>query len=64
MIERFKAYPDHVKYGIAVFFAIFFVGWSTGMGGSFLPNFGFSVVMGVLATFLFRALKRLSGRKK
>jgi hypothetical protein len=62
MIEKFKSYPDHVKYGIAVFAAIFFVGFTTGMGGSFLPNLGFSVLMGILAGFLFRALKRYSGR--
>jgi hypothetical protein len=63
MIEKFKSYPDHIKYGVAVFFAIFFVGWTTGMGGSFLPNVGFSAVMGVAASYLFRALKKYSGRE-
>ena len=44
--------PRAVTYGLIVFAAIWFVGWSTGMGGSFLPNLIFSVLMGLLALFL------------
>ena len=43
---------DPVKYGLVVFAAIFAVGFLTGMGGSFLPNLGFSALMGVLAKYL------------
>jgi hypothetical protein len=63
MLNKFKTYPDHIKYGIAVFVAVFFVGLTTGMGGSLLPNIGFSVLMGIMAAYLFRALKKYSGRK-
>ena len=40
-------------YGTIVFVAIFFVGWITGMGGSFLPNLLFSILMGVFAAICF-----------
>ena len=40
-------------YGVVTAGVIFFVGWSTGMGGSVLPNTGFSVLMGVFAGFLY-----------
>ena len=59
----FKSQPDHIKYGLVVFVAIFFVGFTTGMGGSFIPNLGFSVLMGFLAAYLYKALKKYSGRK-
>lgn len=36
-------------YGIVVAVAVFFVGWSTGMGGSFLPNLIFSILVGGFA---------------
>ena len=42
-----------ITYGAVVFAAIFFVGWITGMGGSPLPNFLFSLAMGVLAAVCF-----------
>ena len=56
--------PQPVIYGLVVTAAIFFVGWSTGMGGSFLPNLTFSAVMGIFAGFLFSAAKRMAGRRK
>ena len=46
-------------YGAIVFACVFFVGWITGMGGSFLPNLIFSL----LGFGLFFMAKRLSGRK-
>ena len=47
-----------IIYGAVVFAAIFFVGWITGMGGSFLPNLGFSALMGLLAGGIFFFLQR------
>ena len=47
-----------LTYGAVVFGAIFFVGWSTGMGGSFLPNLIFSLAMGVLAGVCFYLIQR------
>ncbi len=46
------------KYGLVVFGAIFFVGWSTGMGGLFLPNLIFSALMGMLAGGLFALVQK------
>lgn len=43
-------------YGAVVFVAIFFVGWITGLGGSFLPNLGFSFLMGLLAAVALRLI--------
>ncbi len=40
-------------YGTVTAGVIFFIGWSTGMGGSILPNVGFSVLMGVFAGILY-----------
>ncbi|MCY4137718.1 MAG: hypothetical protein OXF56_05575, partial [Rhodobacteraceae bacterium] len=37
---------------------VFFIGWSTGMGGSLLPNAGFSVLMGVFAGILYWLVQR------
>ncbi len=51
-------------YGVVVFAAIFFVGWITGMGGSFLPNLVFSILMGFLAEFCFWLVQRYSGRRE
>ena len=48
-------------YGAVVFGAIFFAGWSTGMGGSFLPNLGFSLAMGLLAGGMFYVIQRRAG---
>ncbi|WP_170477357.1 hypothetical protein [Ruegeria arenilitoris] len=45
-------------YGAVVFAAVFFVGWITGMGGSFLPNLGFSILMGVFAAICFSLVTR------
>jgi len=50
-------------YGTVVFAAIFFTGWITGMGGSFLPNLVFSVLMGVLAAVCFLIVMKY-GRKR
>lgn len=50
-----------IIYGAVVFAAIFFVGWSTGMGGTFLPNLLFSLVMGVLAAGLFALILKWRG---
>lgn len=45
-------------YGVVVFAAIFFVGWVTGLGGSFIPNLGFSLFMGVFAAICFSLVTR------
>jgi hypothetical protein len=50
------------KYGLIVFASIFFVGWSTGMGGSFWPNLIFSILMGMLAGILFLLVQKFAGR--
>ena len=50
-------------YGATVFGAIFFVGWITGMGGSFVPNLLFGLAMGVLAAICFALVQRY-GRPK
>ena len=55
---------EAVVYGLVVTCALFFIGWVTGMGGSFLPNLGFSILMGVFAGGLFILAKRLAGRRK
>ena len=49
-------------YGAVVFGAIFFVGFITGMGGSFLPNLIFSLAMGVLAAGCFIVVQKLAGK--
>ena len=56
--------PQHITYGLVVFACIFFIGWSTGMGGSFGPNLGFSALMGVFAGFCFWVVKRKFGREE
>ena len=55
--------PQHVTYGLVVFAALFIVGWITGMGGSFLPNLGFSALMGLFAGFCFWFVKKRMGRE-
>ena len=55
--------PQYLKYGLVVFAAIWFVGWSTGMGGSFMPNLVFSVLMGLLAGGLFAIAGRLAKKR-
>lgn len=49
-------------YGLVVMGAVFFVGWSTGMGGKFVPNLGFSFVMGCFAAALFVFVKKYARR--
>ena len=49
-------------YGVVVFFAVFFVGWTTGMGGKLVPNIGFSFVMGCFAAALFVFVKKYARR--
>lgn len=51
-------------YGLVTFGAVFFAGWSTGMGGSFLPNLIFAVLMGLLAAGCFVGAQWLAGRRK
>ncbi len=49
-------------YGAIVAVAVFFVGWSTGMGGSFLPNLIFSLLVGVLAIVAVRIVTKFAKR--
>ena len=51
-----------LKYGLVAFAAIFFVCWSTGMGGSFWPNLGFSASMGLMAGGCFFLVQKYAGR--
>ena len=62
MMQYWNSLTDPVKYGLIVFAAIFFVGWSTGMGGSFVPNLVFSILMGLLAGGLFAIVKKRFGK--
>lgn len=48
-------------YGAVVAVALFFVGWTTGMGGSFIPNLLFSIAIGAFAAVCFWAVMRLRG---
>ena len=48
-----KLNRDILIYGVVTFVAVFFIGWSTGMGGSFWPNLIFSALIGVFAGFCF-----------
>ena len=52
-----------IKYGLIVFAAIWFVGWSTGMGGSFLPNLLFSAAMGLFACGLYWLIQKFYGKR-
>lgn len=52
--------PQPITYGLVVFAAIWFVGWITGMGGSFLPNLVFSLAVGVLAAVCFWLVAKLT----
>ena len=51
-----------VKYGAITFVAIWFVGWITGMGGSWLPNLLFSAAMGIFAGLCYMGALWISGR--
>ncbi|MDD9977551.1 MAG: hypothetical protein OXQ30_07420 [Boseongicola sp.] len=46
-------------YGGAVFLAVWFVGWSTGMGGSFIANVVFALLMGIFATICYWMVTKL-----
>ncbi|MCP5088453.1 MAG: hypothetical protein GY952_16810 [Rhodobacteraceae bacterium] len=60
-MEFYKNLPDHYKYGLIVGACVFFVGWSTRLGGGFIPNVFFAVLMGLFAGFLFGLVKRKFG---
>lgn len=49
-------------YGLVVFAAVFFVGWSTGMGGSTGPNLAFSLLMGLFAAACFWLVMKFGKR--
>lgn len=51
-----------IKYGAVTGAVIFLVGWITGLGGSFVPNLVFSVLMGIFAGVCFVVATRLGGR--
>ena len=53
-----------IIYGAVVSVVIFFVGWSTGLGGSVLPNFIFSVLMGILAMIIIRIFTKFTDKNK
>jgi hypothetical protein len=53
-----------ILYGAVVGVVIFFVGWSTGLGGSLMPNFIFSVVMGILAMVVIRIFTKFADKNK
>ena len=53
-----------IIYGAVVGVVIFFVGWSTGLGGSVLPNFIFSVFMGILAMIIIRIFTKFTDKNK
>ena len=53
-----------IIYGAVGGVVIFFVGWSTGLGGSVLPNFIFSVLMGILAMIIIRIFTKFTDKNK
>ena len=53
-----------ILYGAVVGVVIFFVGWSTGLGGSLMPNFIFAVVMGILAMVVIRIFTKFADKNK
>ena len=57
------SFKQTIFYGIVVAAVIFFIGWSTGMGGDFWPNIIFSGLMGVLAVLAIRVLLKTSKNK-
>lgn len=59
---RFEMTRQAVLYGAVMAVAIFFVGWVTGMGGSFVPNLVFSLLMGALAVVCYIGAMKLSRR--
>ena len=51
-------------YGLVTFGAIFFVGYITGLGGSLIPNLGFSLLMGLFAALCYVGAHKLGNRDK
>ncbi len=51
-----------VTYGLITGAAVWFVGWITGMGGSFVPNLIFSVLIGFFAGGCYLGAVWLGGR--
>jgi hypothetical protein len=51
---------QNIIYGIIVTLAVFFIGWTTGMGGDLVPNLIFSILMGVLGFVVIRIFVMLS----
>ena len=51
-----------IIYGCVVAVAVFFVGYTTGMGGSLVPNLVFSALMGVFAGAMFFFIKRTNAK--
>ncbi len=49
-------------YGIVVALAVFFVGLTTGMGGSFIPNLVFSILIGLFAAVVMRLVTKLMNK--
>jgi hypothetical protein len=54
---------DAAIYGLTVFGAVAFIGAITGMGGSLVPNLGFSALMGVFAAGLYLLARRYARSK-
>ena len=57
------SFKQTIYYGIVVALVIFFIGWSTGMGGDFWPNIIFSGLMGVLAMIAIKVLLKIPKNK-
>lgn len=57
------SFKQTIFYGIVVAGVIFFIGWSTGMGGDFWPNIIFSGLMGVLAMIAIKVLLKIPKNK-
>lgn len=51
-------------YGAVVAVAVFFIGITTGMGGSLIADLIFSALMGVFAAVLFAAVKKYANRSQ
>ncbi len=51
-------------YGAVVAAAVFFIGFTTGMGGSLIADLIFSALMGVFAAVLFAAVKKYANRSR
>ncbi|MEM6309022.1 MAG: hypothetical protein AAF754_03150 [Pseudomonadota bacterium] len=51
-------------YGAVMAGAVFFVGLVTGLGGSVLPNLGFSILMGGFAAVCYVGAHKLAARQK